>query len=127
MLDGGVLGDEVDDDPQAQGLRLVEQDRQVRDVTEPGIDREVVGDVVPAVVVRRRVERQQPQAVGAEPADVLQSLGDPAEVAPPVSVGVQEERDVDLVDNRVAVPQRLRRPSPPASRDSTCPGTHASV
>ena len=118
VLDRGVLRDQVDDHAQSERLRLVQQDREVRCITETRIDGEVVGDVVPAVAVRRGVERQQPETGRAEPTDVLEALGDATEIAPAVTVGVEEVGDVDLVDHRVAVPQRLHRPSLPAAR---CP------
>ena len=45
------------------------------------------------------VERQQPQAVDAEPLEVVELLGDPAEVAGPVAVGIAEPTDQDLVED----------------------------
>ena len=41
----------------------------------------VVGDVVPAVAQRARVERRQPQAVDAEPLQVVEPVDEAAQVA----------------------------------------------
>jgi hypothetical protein len=73
-----------------------------------GIDRVVVGDVVAEVGVRRRVDRRQPDGVGAEVLDVVEPRGDPAQVADAVAVRVLEGARVDLVDDGVR-PDRLSR------------------
>ena len=67
-----------------------------------GVDREEVRDVVAAVAQRRLVERQQPDAVDAQPLQVVELLGQPAEVAGAVAVGVEEAADVDLVEDRAS-------------------------
>ena len=56
-------------------------------------------DVVAAVAQRRRVHRQQPDAVDAEPLEVVELLDQPAEVARAVVVAVEEAADVDLVED----------------------------
>ena len=66
-----------------------------------------VGDVVAAVAQRRPVERQQPDAVDPQPLEVVELLGQAAEVARAVAVGVEEAADVDLVEHRALEPQRL--------------------
>ena len=72
VLVGGVVHDEVDDHPHAARVRLVEQPAEVLDRAELGQHADEVADVVAAVAQRRRVERRQPQAVDAEPAQVVQ-------------------------------------------------------
>ncbi len=49
VLVAGVVHDEVGDDPHAALVGLFDQFDEVAEVTELGQDREVVGDVVPAV------------------------------------------------------------------------------
>ena len=67
----------------------------------------VVADVVAAVAQRGGVERRQPEAVDAEPLDVVE-LGDQAvEVARARAVGVGEGADEDLVEDGLAVPVRV--------------------
>ena len=69
-----------------------------------GVDDAVVGDVVPVVAQRRRVERQQPQRGDAEVGQVVEPRREPLEVAGAVAVRVGEGSDVQLVDDGVAVP-----------------------
>jgi hypothetical protein len=85
------------------------------------IDAGVVGDVVAVVAHRRGVEGQEPESGHSEVAQVVELLGQPAEVAAAVAVAVAEGPDVDLVDDRVAVPRWVvRRPGLTAPRP--CPG-----
>ena len=81
--------------------------RDVLDRAVVGVDRVEVGDVVAAVAQRRGVERQQPDAVDPEPLQVVELLGQPAEVARAVAVAVEEAADVDLVEDRALEPQRV--------------------
>ena len=69
----------------------------------------VLGDVVAVVAARRGIERQQPDRVDAELGDVVE-LGDQAgEVADAVIVRIEERLHVQLVDDRVLVPERIGR------------------
>src|SRR5689334_9417155 len=64
----------------------------------------VVGDVVAAVAARGGMDRIQPQAVDAEPGQVVQPAGQPGEVTGTVAVGVLERLRVQAVDDRLLVP-----------------------
>ena len=81
-----------------------------------GMDAAVVGDVVAVVAPRRRVEGQQPERVDAELGDVVELREQPGEVADAVVVGVEEGLHVQLVDDRVVVPERVVARMPPARR-----------
>src|SRR4051794_16887389 len=72
-----------------------------------GVDRVEVGDVVAAVAQRRGVHRQQPDAVDAQPGEVVELLGQAEEVAGAVVVAVEEAAQVDLVEDRALEPQRV--------------------
>jgi hypothetical protein len=67
----------------------------------------VVRDVVAVVSQRRRIERQQPQRVDAEPLEVLELLRQAREVADAVVVAVEERAHVRLVNDCVFVPERI--------------------
>ena len=67
-------------------------------------------DVVAAVAQRRRVERQQPEAVDAQPLQVVEPLGEAPQVAAAVAAGVVEAPHEDLVEHRPLVPPRVVRP-----------------
>src|SRR4051812_22728165 len=72
------------------------------------MDRVEIRDVVATIAKRRRVERQQPDAVDAEPVEVVEPFGEAEEVADAVAGAVGEATDVDLVEHRALEPQRVR-------------------
>jgi len=82
-------------------VRAGDQRVEVGERPEARVDVDVVGDVVAAVVPRRRVDGRQPQRVGAEVADVVEAGEDAPQVALAVAVGVLEGARIDLVDDRV--------------------------
>ena len=103
----GVVHDEVGDHADAAPVRRVDERVEVLDGAVVGMDRVEVGDVVAAVAERRRVHRQQPDAIDAEPLEVVELVGQAAEVALAVVVSVREAADVDLVEDRALEPQRV--------------------
>ena len=78
---------------------------EVAERAQPRVDAVEVGDVVAVVAVGRRVEGHQPDAGDAEPAQVVDLLGEAAEVAAPVAVAVDVGLDVQAVDDGVLPPQ----------------------
>ncbi len=101
---GGVIGDDVDDDPQVQGVGGPDQVVRVGEVPEERVDGPVVGDVVAAVGLRGDVERGEPDGVDPETGQVGQPGAHPAQVADAVAVAVREGADVHLVDDGIAPP-----------------------
>ncbi len=111
-----VVHDEVDDHADAALVGLVEQLVEVVDRPALGEDVGVVGDVVPAVAQGRGEERRDPQAVDAQPLQVVELLDQPLEVTRPVGVGVAEGPDQDLVEDGGLEPlggRRVRCSRPP--------------
>jgi hypothetical protein len=102
-----VIHDQVGDHADAALVGALEQARHILDRPVVGVDRLEVGDVVPAVPERRRVHRQEPDAVDAEPLQVVELLGQPAQVTAPVVVAVEESPQVDLVEDGALEPQRI--------------------
>ncbi len=66
---------------------------------------DVVGDVVAVVAQGRGEEGQEPEAGDAEVLQVVESRDEAGEVADAVAVGVLKGADVQLVDDRVFVPE----------------------
>ena len=104
MRVGGVIGDDVEQDPQAQLVRLADQRLRLVEVAEHRLDVSVVGHVVAGVGHRRRVPGVDPQRVDAEIGEVGQPSAQARDVAGAVAVAVGEAADVDLVDDRLAPP-----------------------
>ena len=90
-------------------VRLGDEPAEQAEIAERRVDVVEVGDVVPAVALRRRVERQQPERGDAELLEVVELRDQPGEVAPAVVGAVEEGAHVELVDDRVHVPVRVGR------------------
>ena len=107
MLVAGVVDDQVHDHADAALMRLRDELSDVVDGSVVGKYRPVVGDVVATVAQRALLERQQPDAVDAEPLEVLE-LGDQTrEVADTVVVPVIEGANGQLVEHRFLKPERI--------------------
>ena len=104
VLVGGVVRDEVEQHANPTPPGLFDEPVDVRERSEVGMDARVVGHVVAPVDVRRGKDRAQPDAVDAEPLEVLEPLHDPGQVADAVAVRVRERPRIDLVQHRLAPP-----------------------
>jgi len=113
VLDRGVAEDQVEQDAEPPLARSLDELVEVLERAQLRVDRGVVRDVVPEVGQRRGVDRRKPEGVHAEPGEVVEPLGDPAEVADAVPVGVLEGAGIDLVDDCVAPPHDAGRIEPP--------------
>ncbi len=105
MLVGGVVRDEIEQDADSAPPCLGDELVQIRESSEVRVDAGVVRDVVSPVDVRRGVDRVQPDPVDAEPLEVLELSGDPAEIPDPVAVRVGERPGVDLVEDALSPPR----------------------
>jgi hypothetical protein len=65
MLARRVVGNEVDDDPQTQGMGVADKLIDVGERAERRVDVAMVHDVIARVRLRRGVERVQPDRVDA--------------------------------------------------------------
>ena len=107
MLVGGVVDDQIGDDLQPALMRRVEQRLEVHDGAVVVMDAHEIGDVVPVVLVRRGIHRQQPDAIHAKLPDVVEFLGHAPEVTDAVIVGIEERLDGRFVEHRVLEPERI--------------------
>ena len=112
VLVAGVVHHEIGHDADAPLVGLVHQLDHVGQDAVGGVDRKEVTDVVPAVAQRRGVEGQEPDAVDAQPVQVIESLGQAAEVASAVAAGVGEPPQEDFVEHRSPVPVRIVEAGP---------------
>ena len=102
-----VVRDDVHDDADAAGVRLGDEPVEIVHRAESGVDGAVVGHVVPAVGLRRGVERGEPDGVHAEGVQIIETGDDAVQIAVAVAVAVGEGPRVDLVDDGVAPPVSL--------------------
>ncbi len=102
---GGMLHDQLDDHVQTQFLGLLQQGNDVGQVAEALGHLQMVADVVAGILEWRLVEGHEPDRGATEAANVVEALGDAAQIAAAIAVAVTEQRGVDLIDHRVAVPE----------------------
>jgi hypothetical protein len=104
MLVRGVVGNEVDDDPQTKVVSVADKLIDVIQRAELRVHVAVVPDVIARVRLRRGVERVQPHRVDAQVAKVRQPGPDAGQVPDSIAVRVREAADIDLVDHGVPPP-----------------------
>ena len=108
MLVRGVIDDEFGNDPQVAPVRLADKSFEIVHPPIGRVDVFVIGDVITVVAQWRRVKRQQPQCSDAEVLQIIELAAQPLKVADAVVVAVKEGFDMQLIDDGVLVPQRVR-------------------
>ena len=106
MLVARVVDHQIGDHPDSAPVGLFEHYPDVLDRAALCCHRAIVRDVVAAVSKRRRVERQQPEAVDAEPVQVVELLDDAGDIPDAVAVRVVEGPRQQLVEDRPLEPVR---------------------
>ncbi len=106
MLIARVIHHEVGDQTDAEAVRVLDELDHVGEVADARVHGEEVRDVVAAVPHGRLVEGQQPEAVDAEPLQVVELLDDALDVAHAVVGRVVEPSDGQLVEDGLLVPVR---------------------
>jgi hypothetical protein len=104
VLVRGVGQDELGDDAQTAPVRLAQEEAEVPQAAIGRMDLAVVGNVVPVIAQRGRVEGEEPERGHAQTLQVVQLLHQSLEVADAVAVAVVEGSDMQLVDDGVLVP-----------------------
>jgi hypothetical protein len=99
VLVGGVVGDDVEDDADAEGVCLGDHLLRLGERAEGGVDGPVVGDVVAPVRHGRGVPGVDPDGVDAQLRQVREAGAQARDVPDAVAVAVGEAADVDLVDD----------------------------
>ena len=107
MRVGGVIEDQLGDDPQVAPMRLAHEGAELGARSVGGVDVAVVGDVVTIIAPGRGVERQQPHGVDAQILDVLELARETGEISAAVIVAVEECAHMHFVDDGVLEPQRI--------------------
>jgi hypothetical protein len=102
-----VIDHQLCDHAKPEALCFGDEPAEILHRPEIGIDAAVVGNVVAVVAAGARVERQQPQCCDAQIVQVVEPIGQAREVADPVAIAVGEGLDVQLIDDRVPVPELI--------------------
>ena len=107
VLVRGVVDHQLDHDLHAARVRGGQESLELLQRAVLRMHVAIVGDVVTVVAQRRGKERQKPQAGDPEILQVVELLQKSREVADAVVVAVVEGLDVQLVDDRVLVPEGI--------------------
>ncbi|MNO79311.1 hypothetical protein D3C76_704760 [compost metagenome] len=107
MLIRSVVDDQFGDHPQATLVRLGNEALGVGHGAVVTVDAPVLGDVITVVAAWRGVERQQPDGIDAEVGNVVEFGDQTGKIADSVVIGVEIGFDVNLIDDRVLVPERI--------------------
>src|SRR5215510_5259000 len=67
----------------------------------------VICGVVSVILQRRRIEGKKPNSGDAEVLQVIQLLSQSGEIADTIIIAVKEGSDMDLINDRVFVPERI--------------------
>src|SRR5260370_20150610 len=105
MLVGGVIKNHLGDDADAPAVSLPQESLEVAHCAVGRVDVVVVRDVVAVVAPGRGKTGKQPDGGDANVLQIIESLCQAAEIAHAVVVAVGKRTGVDLVDDRVLVPQ----------------------
>jgi hypothetical protein len=100
-----MIGNKIEQDLQAQFMRMRHESVEVIERPEHRRDGAIVGDVVAEVDHWRRVDRRDPYGVHAKRSEVLQARRDARKIADAVAVCVLKRTRVDLV-NHASLPPR---------------------
>ena len=105
---GGVVDDQVHDDPKPQGVGLLDKLVHVPEGAELGVDVAVVGDVVTVVFAGGAIDRGKPEDAHPQGFDIGELTDDAGDIAHAVAVAVAKAHGVDLID-RLFLPPRCHR------------------
>src|SRR3546814_16387643 len=89
-----------------RSVRFLHKTPGIGERTVIGVHAAIFGNVVTVIAPRRRIERQQPDRVDAEFGDVVELVDEAGEIADAVAIAIAEALDVQLIDDRVLVPER---------------------
>jgi len=104
MLVGGVIEDQVGNDPQATPVSLVEHGFEVIQRAIVGMDAVEIGHVIAIVEQGRGVDGQQPNTVYPQFLQVIELLDQALEITMTIAVAIEEGPGIQLIEDRVFVP-----------------------
>ena len=111
----------IDYDLKAKRMRARNQRIELCHGAKHGINGVVVTHVIPKIALGRGEKRREPNAVNAQPRDVIELGGHTPQVSNPIAIGIGKAARVDLIEGRPAPPVRIRRLRRQVDISSTSP------
>src|SRR4051794_16905270 len=124
MLVRSMIDNEFNHHLQAAIMGCIEESLEVVHCAIRGMNAHIVSDVVTIIAERRRKEWQEPDAGDAKVLQIIQLLQQPRKVAYSVVVAVKEGANVQLIDDRVFEPERIRSATRPFASYRRRPARH---
>lgn len=109
MLIGGVVGNEVEQQPQPSSMCFIDQRINGFQASEVWMDIGVVTHVVPEVQHGRCEYRAQPDRIGPKRLNMIKLLNNAVNVSHAVSSRISVTARVDLIYDRLLPPAEARR------------------
>ena len=110
MLIRGVINDQLGDDLEAASMGFLHELLEIGHGAIVGMDVVIIRDVIPVVAHRRRVEGEQPERVHPQILEIIELLDQSAKIADTIIVAVKKSLDVQLVNHRIFIPERILHP-----------------
>src|ERR1700676_711418 len=107
MLVGGMIGNKIKQDLQAQLMRMYHEPVEVVERPKYRRDGARVGDVVAEVGHRRRIDWRYPHGVHTKHSQVFQSRRDARKIADSVAVFVLKGSRINLIDHASLPPRQV--------------------
>src|SRR5205823_11517118 len=101
MLIRGVIGHDIEDEPDTTGVQCIHQTIEIFERAEEWIDSGVVGNIVAEIEHRRAIHRGQPDRTDAGPGEMIYPRKDAREVTDPSPSEILKRARADLI-NRAA-------------------------
>src|SRR5689334_9323334 len=98
MLVRRVIGHDIEDEPDATGMQLIEQTIKVFEGAEEWIDIRVIGNIVAEIEHRRAIYRGQPDRTDSQPREMIYSRKNTRQIADPVSIRILIGPRADLIN-----------------------------
>jgi hypothetical protein len=67
----------------------------------------VIGNIITIVAPGRRRKREQPESGDAQVLQIVELLGESAEISHPVAIAVEKRADMQLIKDGVLEPERI--------------------
>src|SRR5205823_3649423 len=108
VLIGGMVDNELGNDAKPAVVRRSEKGTKVIKRAVVWINIEIIGDVVAVIFERRWIKRQEPDRADTQFLEIIELLDQAAEIADAIRVAVVKRLHVQLVNDGVLEPKRVR-------------------
>src|SRR5215470_2257399 len=99
MLVGGMVGHVIENDLEPVSMHCRDQPIEPGEISELGIDRRIVADVVTEIGHRRGEDWRDPDRIDAQLDQIIEAREDPVEITDAVPVRILKRARVDLIDD----------------------------